>query len=109
MTEMISSLPDRSLMLLGSYVKFLKTRKIKSTTIKEGTLGIIVSDSKGLCKQQEIAVRVPGQSLNRYLAVDPSFIEIRRTERRGVGHGKRVKAKTSRRKKATRKSKRVSS
>jgi hypothetical protein len=72
--------PDRSLATLGSYVDFPWRFYHKKARIPAGSVGIIVRDTRSLCKTGEVAVRVSGW-LSPYFNVPLKDLVVRRGTR----------------------------
>ena len=74
---------DKKLLLLGAYVRFTKRFTYKRRRIAQvGTLGVIVSDVMGLCKDGQVAVKVPGlRSRHGYLPVSWKILDVQRIQR----------------------------
>lgn len=72
----MASKPDRSLALLGAYVKFKKSYYINGNRIaKKWQVGIIVRDVRGRCTKGQVAVSLPGEG-KIYHPVPPANLKV---------------------------------
>lgn len=77
----VAAVPDRSLSLVGAYITFRKRFTVGEVAIaRKGSGGIIVRDSKGICKQSQIPIKIHGDP-EVYRAVPRRLIDVSRPSR----------------------------
>lgn len=70
----VSVTPDRSLQLLGAYVRTKKPIR-RPSGLPKGTVGVVVRDVDGKCKSGQVAVRVPGL-MSKYVCLPSDAIGL---------------------------------
>lgn len=72
----VAARPDRSLALLGAYVRFKKGFSLNGNKIaSRGQVGIVVRDTRGVCTKGQVAVSLPGAG-KLYHPVPPKCLKV---------------------------------